>query len=133
MSMEKKTSYFVRFHASGSICDDTWEKEIESPDPYLVEWPMRAYAFSIWKRTDVIDGETTYTGEPEKVGKLYYHPDSTIKTLDEVKADPTSTKILISNMEINRWDALIYTRFGHWPQPYEADRIEILEKREVTS
>jgi len=59
---------------------------------------------------------------------MYYHPGSTITSLDQVKAGKTPGSIghaLIGNMECNNWDAVIWTRWGNWPQPFDAAKHEI--------
>jgi hypothetical protein len=125
--MIKETVFYACFLSPGSFVAENWTQPIDTPDPRKVGWPENAYAFSIHKREDVIDGERRYEGKAEQVGPLYYHPDSFVQTLDEARANPKASKILISNMEINEWWQIIWTRWGNWPQPFEPDRMEILK------
>jgi hypothetical protein len=125
--MNKETIYYARFISPGAFFAEDWTKPLESPDPRKVEWPENAYAFSIHKREDVIDGDKRYEGKPEKVGPLYYHPESYIQTLDEVRTNPQASRILISNMECNKWAQIIWTRWNNRPQPFNADGVQILK------
>ena len=112
---------------SGSFCANDWTVPVESADPLAVKWPDNAYAFTLHERTDVINGPEKFIGEARQIGPMYYHPDSKIKTLAEVMAAARhDDRILISNMRGNKWDAVIYSRWGNWPQPYDADKVCIL-------
>jgi hypothetical protein len=126
--MNKETVYYARFLSPGAFVTEDWTSPIDSPDPRKVAWPDNAYAFSLHKREDVVDGDKRYEGKPEQVGPLYYHPDSFVQSLDEVRTNPKATSTLISNMKCNRWAQVIWTRWGNWPQPFESDRMQILEK-----
>lgn len=126
--MRTETLYFVRFYALGSFIGEQWEQPIPDPDPYLIAWPDNVYAFRILKREDAVDGEKRYKGETEYVGPLWYHPDSVIESLEEIRKNPKATRILISNMECNRWESMIWTRWGNWPQPFNAAEMRILGK-----
>jgi len=123
--MNKETVFYARFLCPGSFVAESWTRPIDSPDPHKVAWPENAYAFSIHKREDVIDGDKRYESKAEQVGKLYYHPASYVQTLDEARTK--ASKILISNMECNDWRQIIWTRWNSWPQPFDPDRMEILK------
>jgi hypothetical protein len=125
--MNKETVYYARFWSPGSFVAEDWTKPISTPDPRKVEWPDRAYAFSIHKREDVVDGDKRYKGKPEQIGPLYYHPDSKVESLAEVRKNRKATDILISNMECNGWKQMVWTRWGNWPQPFEPERMEVLK------
>lgn len=124
--MDKRTVFYVRFWSPGSFVAEEWDRPADSADPRKVAWPDNAYAFRLFKREDVIDGDKTYQGKPEQVGPIYYHPDSVIQSLDEVRANPKASRILVSNMECNGWEQMIWTRWVTWPQPYEPGKMEIL-------
>ena len=118
--MKKKMVYWAIFFTPGLFVAETWDKDFKKqPEPEEVEFPERAYAFQLYKREDVIDGGRTYKGKPEKIGKLCYHKDSKVTTIAEVKKMQGDNKTLISNMECNKWNKVIWTRWGNWPQPYE--------------
>ena len=125
--MERVTVRYVRFLSPGSFCANEWTVPIVSVDPQAVTWPENAYAFTMHERVDVLDGQETFKGEAEQIGPVYYHPDSKVLTQVDVaaKGDPRD-RILVQNMKCNGWPAVIYSRWGNWPQPYEADKVRIL-------
>lgn len=124
--MHKRTVYYVTFTAPGAFVAESWKREVSSPDPHKVEWPGNAYAFTMHKREDAIDGDTVYIGQPQQIGPTYYHPDSKVETLAEVRLNQKATPILISNMECNRWSHIIWSRWGNWPQPFDPAESEVL-------
>lgn len=129
--MKKKTVWYVMFDAPGLIVGEAWSgPEQETPiAPEEVEWPEDAYAFRIYKRTDVIDGKTVYRGTPQAVpNKRFYHPDSVVQSLEEVARRTTDTGILRHNMEANRWSHVVWTRWDNWPQPWDPKTMKILKK-----
>jgi hypothetical protein len=125
--MDRVTVRYARFLAPGSFVANEWTRPVETLDPAAVKWPDNAYAFTLHERVDVLDGPETFTGESKQVGPTYYHPDSKVLTQAEVaaKTDPRDS-ILLSNMRCNQWDAVIYSRWGNWPQPFEADKVRVL-------
>jgi hypothetical protein len=36
-------------------------------------------------------------------------------------------------MRCNKWPSVIYSRWGNWPQPYEAGKCEVLAPGELVS
>lgn len=131
--MSKSTEWRVVFYYSGSFVAETSMSEPFSkrPEPLTVKVPEHAYAFAINRRSvATIDGEEL-SGQYEQVGPIYYHPDSVVTTLAQLEAgDHPShlkpTRILLSNMRLNKWPAVIWSRFGHWPQPFDAKDCEVL-------
>lgn len=131
--MDRVTVRYVRFLSPGSFVANDWEAPVDSADPLAVRRPENAYAFTMHERVDVLDGSETFKGAPRQIGPTYYHPDSKIRTLAEVMAAARhDDRILISNMRGNKWDAVIYSRWGNWPQPYEAGRTVILGAHGIT-
>lgn len=127
--MNKETVFYARFVAPGSFMANDWTSPATSADPAKVAWPENAYAFTLHKREDVVDGATRYEGKPEQIGPTYYHPDSFIQSLDEARTNPKATPILLDNMRINGWAQIIWTRWGNWPQPFDASTTAILKVR----
>jgi hypothetical protein len=125
--MDRVTVRYVRFLSPGSFCANDWTAPVESTDPHAVVWPENAYAFTLHERVDVLDGPETYTGNAKQIGPMYYHPDSKVLSQAELAArcDPRDS-ILLSNMRYNGWNAVIYSRWGNWSQPYEADKVRVL-------
>lgn len=124
--MKKELKRFVTFLAPGAFVGESWTQDIESADPMEVTWPTNAYAFTMHEREDVVDGETRYSGKAVQIGPMYYHPDSKIETLEEVKRNPRRGSSLVGNMECNEWDRVIWTRWGNWPQPFRGGEVEVL-------
>jgi hypothetical protein len=124
--MDKTTTFYATFYAPGSFCANTWDVPLTSSDPRAIDWPERAYAFQIFERTDAHDGPEVFRGEPKAVGPLYYHHDSRIETLAELRENPRATPTLIGNCEWNKWDQVIWTRWGNWPQAFDPKHTAIL-------
>ena len=125
--MHKVTTRFVRFYTPGLIVAETQTADVATLDPMAVAWPDNAYAFTLHERDDVVDGGETYRGEARQVGPMYYHPESRVMTAEEIAArnDPTD-RILLSNMRGNQWPRVVYSRWGNWPQPYDAEKCVVL-------
>jgi len=125
--MDKVTVRYARFLAPGSFVANEWTRPVDTLAPEAVAWPENAYAFTLHERVDVLDGTDTFTGNPQQVGPMYYHPDSKVLTQADVAAknDPRDSTLL-SNMRCNEWDTVIYSRWGNWPQPFDAGKAQIL-------
>jgi hypothetical protein len=127
--VKKQMVYWLTFVSPGSFVANESSVMVGAlPDPQDVSFPESAYAFTMHRREDVIDGDKEYRGKAEQVGPTYYHSDSKIETLAEVRKNPRASRILVSNMECNRWPSIIWTRWGNWPQPYEPGKATILPK-----
>lgn len=124
--MERVTKRWANFYFPGSFVANETERDVESLDPHSVAWPDGAYAFALYERTDLHDGPDTYTGKAKRIGPLYYHPDSKVETLEEVERNHPGERILISNMRCNRWPAVVWSRYGGWPQPFDAAKACVL-------
>ena len=127
--MQIREIYTARFFRPGSFVGETWETPVDSLSPDDVEWPKEAYAFQLRKSSCVIVDGVQYKSDTTNVGPMYYHPDSKVMTLAEIEArnDPND-RILLSNMRMNNWPAVVLTRWGNWPQPTGND-IKILKRR----
>lgn len=124
--MKKQTIHYVVFWAPGSFVAEEWSRDVPSDDPRKVEWPGNAYAFRMFRREDVIDGDKKYRGQPEQLGPVYYHPDSAVQSLEEAQANPKASEVLISNMKCNGWKQIIWTRWMTWPQPFDPEKVAVL-------
>lgn len=125
--MDRVTVRYVRFFSPGSFCANDWTEPVNTADPCAVVWPENAYAFTLHERVDALDGIETFKGEAKQVGPMYYHPDSKVVTEAEVAAKGDQRdSILLSNMRCNKWPSVIYSRWGNWPQPYEAGKHVVL-------
>lgn len=126
--MKKVTKYFVEFFSPGSFFAESWTLPVNSKNPYDVKWDKNAYMFRLSEREDVIDGDKVYQGKSIAIGGSYYHPDSRVENLEQVKRNPKSTDILIRNMEGNGWKALVWSRWGNYPQHFAKGDV-VLEQR----
>jgi len=120
---------WVTFWSPGSfVANESTRDYDDIINPYEVEFPDHAYAFRVFRREDIVEGDKTYKGDAVQQGVTYYHPDSKITTLAQVKAMSAEKRghALVSNMECNKWDSVIWTRWDNWPQPYDADSEQIL-------
>jgi hypothetical protein len=124
--MKKEIKKWVKFRTPGSFCAEDWNRDVDSFDPSKIVWPDNAYCFQFYTREDVVDGDKRYEGKAESVGPLYYHPESKIETLSQVKANPKAGRCLVGNMECNGWTHIIWSRWGNWPQPFRKGETEVL-------
>ena len=123
--------WWVEFFSPGLIVAETSCRDCKvNTKPEEVKWPRSGYAFVLKEREDIVYDGKTYEGAVKQVGPMYYHPDSTIETLEQVRSkrdsDNTLDRILLLNMESNKWDKIIWTRWGNWPQPYDSKQMKIL-------
>jgi hypothetical protein len=127
--MKKITKKWIKFWRTGIMFAEDWNVDCdEFPHPKDIDWPERAYVASFHKREDIIDDDgIEYQGKAEKVGLNYYHPDSKIEILEEVKKNPNATKTLIDNMKFNKWDAIVWTRWGNFPQPFDPNKDTVIK------
>jgi hypothetical protein len=123
--MKKVRKLYLSFWHPGTMVAEQSTSEVDSIvgfDPHKVEWPKNAYAFRLFERFDVVDGKATFKGEPQQLGPTYYHPDSRVETIDEVRANKNATPILVRNMQANGWKLIVWSRWGNWPQPFDPDK-----------
>lgn len=126
--MKKETVYFVTFLRTGLMFAEDWTREVKTKYPTDVEWPDEAYCFTLHERQDVIYGDDRFKGEPKQIGPIYFHPDSKVENLEQVKARRNAGSILISNMECNHWEFVVWSRWGNWPQPFDPKTHAVLPK-----
>ena len=126
--MERVTKRWANFYFPGMFVANETERDVASLDPHSVAWPDGAYAFALYERTELHDGPDVYTGKAQRVGPLYYHPDSKVETLAEVEANRPGERILISNMRCNGWSAVVWSRYGNWPRPFDPAQDQVLQR-----
>lgn len=118
------TRRFVEFMYAGSFTADYSSKEVDHADPAQVSVPKGAYAFRFYDIREIVEGGVTLKSGRLNQSKTFY-PGGSLKTLAEVRLMPDS-RILVSNMECNGWPAVVFNRFGSWPQPFDPNRDAII-------
>ena len=112
--MIKTEKYWIKFLSPGSFCSNEWNIDCEKhTKPEDVCIPPNAYAFTMHKRIEVLDWFNVYKGADEQIGLIYYHEDSKVETIGEAALNPNSSDILVRNMECNKWEKIIWTRWGN--------------------
>lgn len=125
--MNKLTFHTIRFFSPGSFCANISDHPGSTTDPYKVVWPQNAFCFQFIDREDVVDGDATYTGKEVQIGPTFFHPDSKIETLAEVRRNPKASHILITNMECNNWTHVVWSRWETNPQPFDPTEDHVLK------
>lgn len=138
MSQPIKTAHFVTFLSPGSFVHEETTKPIESWDVEKAKQMARsikerhaatpfAFVFSTRARTD----EELDSKEVRRSGRYYLG--GTIETIEDVrKRNDQNERILLSNMEGNKWHRIIVnTNSSKIYQPLEADDV-VLDWRLTT-
>jgi hypothetical protein len=123
--MNKTDIRYTEYYSPGRVIADTW---LENGSGF--DWPKNAYAYQVWEHSEIRYGGVVYRSEPRRCGKLIYHPDSRITTYEELQAGKTGLDVgsaLLHNMKCNEWSAVIWTRWGTFPQPWDPETMEIEE------
>jgi hypothetical protein len=121
--MQKVTKRYLRFYYPGLIFSDSSDVEVEYDFPQTAVWPKNAFAYRRVTRSDIIECSETFRGK-EETGPLVYHPDSKLESLEQVRLNPKATECLISNMEVNGWNKIVWTIFNQAMPLNEGDCIE---------
>jgi len=111
------TRDFVTFYYPGLIVAESSSSPIDGWDVQAARAlaPLEAYGFRFTTRER---GENDLDSHVSKTSGMYYLG-GRIETLPEVKARATDKdRILISNMEGNRYGRIVHTWCG-WVQPFE--------------
>ena len=119
--MKKILKHFVVFMYRGSFVSETEEKEIKSREE--ISLPLHAYCYYFFDREDVVDGKEIFVGKKINETGCFY-PNGELYTLAKVKKEMPQEHILISNMECNKWDAVVKSRKGNFiPFNKKVDKI----------
>ena len=126
--MEKVTKMYITFYFPGIVVSETSSSEIGHRQIDRITLPEKAYAFQLWDREDVIDGDKTYYGEASNMSPKYY-PGGQLLTADDVRNLPDFTEqshgTLVANMRINEYERVIRSCRGNF-QPHEEGKTEVL-------
>jgi hypothetical protein len=125
------TKYLVRYYAPGTFTGESWDQEVEQPDPRRIDWPEKAYAFRFYQQRYVeLDGEVL-TGEKEPVDSTtYYHPECQVIDIEGALNHPLGTKILVENMKTNGYSHLICRKGQRWLHVFNPETGVILKQKE---
>ena len=125
---EIKRELKVRFWSPGFLFAESRVEPVKTTDPLEIEWPEDAYAFEFFEETTITtDDGVVCKGTRDVDGKRYYHPDSLLKTLEEIP-DTSENSILRYNMISNERNAVITTRSEDRFVLFDPERDVILPK-----
>jgi hypothetical protein len=109
---------YIEFYFPGSFVSETDVKPIASRSLPVV-LPLGAYAYRFFSRQEVeLNGEIL-RGKAHDYSPMTYFGKAL--TLSEVKALDGDYRILISNMECNRWDRVVRTVRGNFQPLKDGD------------
>lgn len=122
--MKKTKETYLEFMYPGVITAEYSQKKVEGREPKKLEWPDGAYAAQYFDIYTIEDEGHVYKTRRENLSPLYYKPDAKVMTVEDVEREMPNEKILISNMKCNKWDKVVFSRFGDrysWPQVFSKD------------
>jgi len=124
---KKSTEFIIVYFYAGAFCANHSEIKFNNLEDFNPDnWPDGSYAYEIYKQDKIKElstGEVFLHDRDKFDGKIHYHPDSKIETLDQVRNNPKASEILARNMECNGWESIIWTRYCNWPQPFYKEKI----------
>jgi hypothetical protein len=112
-----KLKHYVEFLYPGIFVSESSVNEVKDRDPDKVVVPKECFAFLFFDRTETIVDDEILVGKRKNESGRYYI-NGVIYTLEQVKNQFPESKILISNIQCNKWNKVIKTRAGNW-QPFE--------------
>lgn len=122
-----RTRRYVEFLYAGSFTADYRTEEVGHADPALIEVPDGAYAFRFFDIREIDDGGTVLRSDRLNKSMTFY-PDGVLATVEQAREMPNS-QILVSNMEGNGWPAVVFSRYGNFPQPFNPAKDLIIRLR----
>ena len=100
---------YVEFFYPGVFISETTIQELPSRKS-TVELPEGAYGYRLFSRSEVEQDGEVLVGPPKDYSPTTYY--GIERTLEQVRNLPGDNTILISNMEINNWDRVVFTQYG---------------------
>jgi hypothetical protein len=105
--------YYVEFLYPGLIFGDTSSEEVQDEDPKKIEIPERATGFRFYSQTEsVTEDNEILRGKKKDYSGWYYKGRE--MTLEDIKREIPNERILISNMEINKWNRVVKFDCGQY-------------------
>lgn len=111
---------YIEFFFPGSFVSESSTHEVDSRIP-PTELPNGAYGYRFFSRSEVVQDGETLRGKPKDYSGTAYFGE--VLTLADVKAlTPSGNfRILISNMECNKWDRVVRTIHGQFMPLHDGD------------
>ena len=126
------TQTYVEFMYPGSFFSETESKLVTSRRMLLADVPRNAFGYSFYDLESTILNGETLTGKPKNKSKIFLIGKP--YTLDELRAlfgSQADMRVLISNVERNKWRGAVLCRSGNW-QPM-MDTTEVVDPEVVHS
>jgi hypothetical protein len=111
------TKHYVKFFFPNVFVDDSETKQVETRETSSLKLPQFCHAFSFFDRVETSSGGEVLKGKPKNFSGMYY-VDGEAWTLEQVRSKLPEERILIANMEGNKWGKVIRTRNGGF-RPFE--------------
>lgn len=120
---------YIEFFYPGSFVSETSVQEVADRTP-PTELPKAAYAYRFFARSEVMQDGEMLRGQPKDYSPTTYYGEA--MTLEEVKAlHGDSHRILIGNMECNRWKRVVRVACGQF-FPLEDGDVVVPSNAELT-
>ena len=126
MSKVTKQTY-VCFTYPGIIFGEREVKKVPNRDLKKLKIPVSAYKFFFFDIYSTKQNGMTLQSNQKNFSAEYY-PDAEVLTFDQVKRIHPNERILIRNMEANKWNRMILCRTGNL-EPYDPKNDVILPKK----
>jgi len=112
-------THYVEFFYPGTMFSESSILKVKNRQSRNIKLPKNCFAFNFFDREETNSAKTKrlLMGKKYNYSKSYYI-DGTIYTLNQVKKRVPNAKILIRNMQSNKWNKVIKTRFGQF-QPFK--------------
>lgn len=104
-----KQDYIEWLYPGIIVSDTSTEKVNDRAIPK--KFPKGAVAFRFFERTEITEGKETLHGKPKGHSHWYYVEGEKL-SLEQVKEKHPGEKVLISNMEINDCENIVWTKSG---------------------
>lgn len=103
--------HYVEFLYPGIFTSESSSKQVEKRDSNLIEIPEGSFGFRFYDIEEfTTESGKILKGEIENYSGWYYKGQK--MSLEDVKIQMPEKEILISNMEINGWDYIVFTKYG---------------------
>jgi hypothetical protein len=113
---------YVEFFYPGSFMSETSAQEVADRAP-PDELPKGAYGYRFFARSEVVQDGETFIGKNKDYSPTTYCGE--VFTLEDVKAlTPRGNyRILVGNMECNKWDRVVRTIHGQFMPLNDGDAV----------